>query len=86
MWRLFHLLSNNLKQQIRKYCQSVFQGTDGFNLHQFFNDLPPELSFAMKHELCLTVIKKVIICSLVPLMVIWQFEFDMTVQNIGLGP
>lgn len=59
MWRLFHVLSDNLKQQIRKYCQSVFQGTEGFNLHQFFNDLPPELSFAMKHELCLPVLKEV---------------------------
>ncbi|KAK9178948.1 hypothetical protein WN943_028142 [Citrus x changshan-huyou] len=59
MWRLFHVLSDNLKQKIRKYCQSVFQGTEGFNLHQFFNDLPPELSFAMKHELCLPVLKEV---------------------------
>lgn len=72
------MLSDNLKQQIRKYCQSVFQGTEGFNLHQFFNDLPPELSFAMKHELCLPVLKEVIICSIVSLMVIWCISFDMS--------
>lgn len=77
------MLSDNLKQQIRKYCQSVFQGTEGFNLHQFFNDLPPELSFAMKHELCLPVLKEVIICSIVSLMVIWHF--NLTCRRFNLG-
>lgn len=58
-WRLFQMLCDDLQQEVRNHHQTVWQATAGFNVYQFFNDLPRNINRKFKLQLCSPVLKKV---------------------------
>ncbi|KAH9677275.1 cyclic nucleotide-gated ion channel 1 [Citrus sinensis] len=58
-WRTFEMLSQSLQQRVRNHQQYVWQEMRGIDVENLLNNLPVNLNWEMKSELCLEVLKKV---------------------------
>lgn len=58
-WGTFEILSQSLQQRVRNHQQYVWQEMRGIDVENLLNNLPINLNWEMKSELCLEVLKKV---------------------------